>query len=208
MISKLQYITGEVEGFSHPGLVFEACMAGCDWIQLRIKNMVEDKFINVAKQSLEICKEFNARLIINDNVQIAKRIGAHGVHIGKMDMDPIEARNYLGNNFLIGCSTNTFDDIFKLKDKAIDYVGLGPFRFTTTKEKLSPILGLDGLREIMKKCKEAKITIPVVAIGGIKAEDIESILDTGIHGIAVSSAISNADDKQKMTREILNKVNK
>jgi len=208
MISKFQYITSEMFDFTHHQLAEEVCKAGGDWIQLRLKNTTHNEFLKIAIETQIICKKYNARLIINDNVNIAREINADGVHIGKLDMSPSEARRILGNNFIIGCTANTFEDIKKLTSERIDYIGLGPFRYTPTKENLSEILGIEGYRRVIIKCKNESINIPLIAVGGITIKDIETLMEAGIYGIAISSSINHAKNKQTQTRRILNKINK
>jgi thiamine-phosphate pyrophosphorylase len=122
-------------------------------------------------------------------------------------MSPTKAREYLGPHAIIGSTANTVDDILALKDMDIDYVGLGPFRFTQTKKKLSPVIGLDGYRSIVNTVREASVDLPIVAIGGICLEDVEPIMATGVNGIAVSGAIINADDPVAYTAHIIDKLN-
>jgi thiamine-phosphate pyrophosphorylase len=196
MISKLHYITQELAGYSHSALAEQACIAGVDWVQLRIKNKTYDEQIIIANKTAEICKKYNAKLIINDNVKLAKEINADGVHLGKTDMEPAEARKILGNGFIIGGTANTFEDISRLVQSGVEYIGLGPFRFTSTKENLSPILGIEGYKNIMKKCRGEGINIPIISIGGIKSEDVMTLMETGIHGVAVSSAINMSNNKK------------
>jgi thiamine-phosphate pyrophosphorylase len=202
-ISKLHYISQEINEESHGDLIAEACEAGADWIQLRVKNKSFEETLIIAQQVKEICNNYNVKLIINDYVSIAKEIQADGVHLGKTDMDPLKAREILGSNFIIGGTANTFEDIKKLHLGEVDYIGLGPFRFTTTKENLSPVLGLEGYRELLKQCKEENIRIPVIAIGGIIPEDVTEIIETGIHGVAVSAVINKAKNKKEII-ELMN----
>jgi thiamine-phosphate pyrophosphorylase len=115
-------------------------------------------------------------------------------------MRPKEARKILGNNFIIGGSTNTMNDVRQMMDDGCDYIGIGPFRFTSTKEKLNPVLGLDGIKKIAEQFGNK---IPMIAIGGIKWEDVESLMRTGIHGVAVSSAINLAENKTAETKRFL-----
>jgi len=130
----------------------------------------------------------------------ARKISADGVHLGKDDMDPKEARKILGNNFIIGGSSNTIDDVKRLIAEGVDYIGIGPYKFTSTKEKLNPVLRLEGIRANTKAVKTFVFSAPpLIAIGGIKLEDVEPLMETGIHGIAVSSAINLAADKSEMT---------
>jgi thiamine-phosphate pyrophosphorylase len=206
-ISKLHYITQDnIFGYTHAQLAEEVCMGGADWVQLRVKKKGYSEWKEIAEDVQRICKKYKARLIINDNVRIAKEISADGVHLGKSDLDVAEARKILGNSFIIGGTANDFMDIEKLAAAKVDYIGLGPFRFTKTKENLSPVLGLAGFKSIMQACKENKIDIPVIAIGGILTEDIASILKTGIYGVAVSSGINMSDDKEEMYKRYNNAI--
>jgi thiamine-phosphate pyrophosphorylase len=209
MVSRLHYITQDVEGVTHTQLTELACQAGIDWVQLRIKNKSYQEWLKVAWETKQICKKYGAKLIINDNVLITKEIEADGVHLGKYDMNLKEARKILKNNFIIGGSTNTIEDIREMLENGADYIGLGPYRFTSTKESLNPLVGLDGIKSIMSSFEQiSKKMIPVIAIGGIKLEDIEPLLQTGIYGIAVSSAINLAEDKILAMKNFSNELRK
>ena len=129
-----------------------------------------------------------------------------GVHLGQNDMNPAEARKILGADFIIGGTCNTYEDILKIKDD-VDYIGCGPFRFTTTKKNLAPVLGLDGYKEIVWNCRSNNINIPIVAIGGITAEDIPDILNAGPNGIALSGTILNSPDPVSETENIVRIIN-
>ena len=202
-ISKFHYITQEINGFTHAQLADFACCGGADWVQLRVKNKSFDEWLKIAEETKLMCKKHNAKLIINDNVLIAKKIDADGVHLGKNDMKPSEARKILGKKCIIGGTANSMKDIRWLMVERVDYIGLGPFRFTNTKENLSPILGLGGIKNSLENCKKEKINIPIIAIGGIKKEDIETIVNTEIYGIAISSAINFSENKTVETKMIL-----
>lgn len=201
MISRLHYITQDLPGKSHAVLAEEACTGGCEWIQLRAKNKTFDEWRSIAGEVREVCKSHGVKLIINDNLELAKKVGADGVHLGKNDTSTAEARRVLGPDFIIGGTANTFEDIIMHATAGVDYIGLGPYRFTSTKEKLSPILGAEGYAKIMEQCKQAGIKIPVIAIGGILPGDVESLLAVGVHGVAISSAITNAIDKSEKILE-------
>jgi thiamine-phosphate pyrophosphorylase len=203
MISKLQYITQDVENASHVQLIEDACKAGINWIQLRLKNKSYEDWKIIAEEALAICKKYNAKLIINDNVALVKEIGADGVHVGRQDMPVSKAREILGADFIIGGTANTFEDVKLHAKSGADYIGLGPFRFTTTKDKLSPILGLEGYQAIVDKCKQENLTVPIIAIGGITESDIKDITTTGVHGVAVASAITHAENKKEMVKKFM-----
>jgi thiamine-phosphate pyrophosphorylase len=185
-ISDLHYITTSAEGAAL------ACQGGARWVQLRVKNLPAAEWQERALATQAVCRQHGATFIVNDNPALALAIGADGVHLGKQDMPPAAARQLLGPAFIIGGTANTFADIKGLVAAGVEYVGLGPFRFTTTKEKLSPILGLAGYAEILGQYRTAGFTTPVVGIGGVELADVAALLSTGLHGVAVSGAISRA----------------
>ncbi|NJO87934.1 MAG: hypothetical protein HC831_02460 [Chloroflexia bacterium] len=147
--------------------------------------------IKQSKEALKHANKYHAKLIINDSVEITKEIGAHGVHLGLKDRPVEEARGYLGNNFIIGGTANTFEDVEIQISKRVDYIGLGPFRFTSTKEKLSPIIGLEGYKKLYAKFKEQGFKTPIVAVGGIETDDIDQLIAVGLHGVAISTVLLN-----------------
>jgi thiamine-phosphate pyrophosphorylase len=195
-ISKLHYIT------TAAGLAEAACAGGADWIQLRLKNVPNEAYFAEAQKVKAVCRRYRATFIVNDNVEVAKAVGADGVHLGKEDMPPEEARVLLGEKAIIGYTANTRKDVIALSGKGVDYIGLGPFRFTATKQKLSPVLGFAGYSRMMEYFGETSVALPpVIAIGGIRLADVEHILDTGVHGIALSAAVSNAAEPATALRE-------
>ena len=200
----LQFITHQTERYSY----FEsACMAlegGCKWIQLRMKEAPLEEVEAVALQLKPLCKEHDAVFVLDDHVELAKKLEVDGVHLGKNDMPIDQARALLGEQFIIGGTANTFEDVMLHYRAGADYVGVGPFRFTTTKKNLSPVLGLEGYASILARMEEAGLTLPVVAIGGITYEDIPAILQTGVKGIALSGTILRAEDPVAETRKIIN----
>jgi len=196
-ISKLQYIT------SNPIHAEKACKGGADWIQLRVKNKSFEEWKVLALETKRICKLYKAKLIINDNVLLAKEINAAGVHLGKEDMSLTEARKILGEKFIIGGTANTIEDIMRLHRMNVDYIGLGPFRFTSTKEKLSPVIGINGYIYMFPELKRRDMNIPVIAVGGIRTGDVKSLIKAGVYGVALSSAITNTNDITKSTQEFI-----
>ncbi|MDE7025706.1 MAG: thiamine phosphate synthase [Paramuribaculum sp.] len=183
-----------------------AIEGGCRWIQLRMKDASDSEVRNVAMELIPMCRETDTFLIIDDRVELVNELKVSGVHLGKNDMDPLEARELLGPHAIIGITANTADDILRYKGKDVDYVGLGPFRHTTTKQKLSPILGLEGYESIITQVREAGMDIPIVAIGGVTSDDIEPLLATGVNGIAMSGAIINATDPVDYTKKLMTKL--
>ena len=203
---QLQFISHQNEKMTYLDGIREALAGGCKWIQLRMKGATDEEVRPIALKVKKLCKEQNATFLIDDRVQLVKEVGADGVHLGKNDMPIAEARKILGDDFIIGGTANTFEDVKAHYEADADYIGCGPFRFTTTKEKLSPILGLEGYHEIIQKMKAENIDIPIVAIGGITKEDIPDIMKTGVNGIALSSSILNAKDPASETHDIMEKM--
>ena len=204
----LQFITQQTAKYSHYETARMALEGGCRWIQLRMKDSPIDSVRKEALRISELCKQHEAIFIIDDYVDLVKETGADGVHLGKNDMPIAEARRILGGEFLIVGTANTFDDIVAHVRAEADYIGCGPFRFTTTKKNLSPILGLEGYSAILKRMKEADIRIPLVAIGGIMPDDIPAIMQTGVAGIALSGAIVRAEAPVAETSRIIEIINR
>ena len=204
----LLFITHQTERYTYLQSVEIALKGGCRQIQLRMKDIPQAEVENVGLEAIKMCDEYGAKLYIDDHVTVCKNIGATGVHLGKLDMSPTEARKILGDQFIIGGTANTFADIIRLKNEGVDYIGLGPFRFTTTKKNLSPVIGLNGYVRIMHQCKEQEINIPVFAIGGITNADIPDILNAGLYGIALSSTILNAENPVEETKHLIQIINK
>ncbi len=199
----LQYITNTDSPVSVVEQVKAVIEGGCRWIQVRMKNASDEEISDVINQIKPLCIEKEAFLILNDRVELAKTLDVGGVHLGKMDMLPSRARMILGAAAVIGVTANTYDDILATQALDIDYYGIGPFRYTNTKENLSPILGLDGIKKITKKMEETEINIPRVAVGGIKLEDVVPLMNAGVNGIAVSGAIAFVPDLKKATDEFI-----
>lgn len=211
-IARLHYISNpalvEVQGLVQSAQ--EMLAGGIPLIQIRNKRMNEAQLVAVANEVRSMTHRLSRTLIINDNPFIARTVDADGVHLGKLDMPPQEARALLGDNFIIGGTANTFEDILRLHRTGVDYIGLGPFRFTTTKENLSATLGETGYRDVLKACAQAAIDTPIVAIGGITPEDVPMLMQTGIYGIAMSGALAVEDKElRKLTIDnILNQIDK
>lgn len=202
MIS-LQFITHQTGRYSYLESAQMALEGGCKWIQLRMKDAPLEEVEAVALQLKPLCKEREAILVLDDHVELAKKLEVDGVHLGKKDMPIQQARQLLGEGFIIGGTANTFEDVVLHYRAGADYLGIGPFRFTTTKKNLSPVLGLEGYASVLSQMKEAGIDLPVVAIGGITYKDIPDILRTGVNGIALSGTILRAENPVEETRKIL-----
>ena len=202
--ARLYFITMDDAPVGHLQQVETACRAGIRWIQLRMKQASDEEFKEMALAAKKLCSGYDCTLIINDRVELAAATGVDGVHIGKEDMSVSEARRILGHDKIIGGTANTVEDILEHYGQGADYIGLGPYRYTTTKKKLSPILGLEGYRAIMQRLREkegegelhawSQRGIPVIAIGGVGVEDVALLLDAGLAGVAFSGMLVHATD--------------
>lgn len=202
----LQYITNTDCQTSVIDQVMAIIDGGCRWIQVRMKDASDDEIRTVVEAIKPRCIETQSFLILNDRVELAKKLDVGGVHLGKDDMPCSQARMILGPAAVIGVTANTIEDIEKVKSLDIDYIGIGPFAHTTTKKRLAPVLGLEGIREICRQMNERGIELPHVAVGGIRLEDIDALLEAGVNGAAVSGAIANAPDIREATRLFIDKM--
>ena len=184
----------------------EFLRGGGRWVQLRMKETPPEQIVLRGRQMLALCRRYRALLIVNDDPRLAAAIGADGVHLGQGDMPPAEARRIVGDRAIVGSTANTFAQIAARTDGHTDYIGLGPFRFTTTKKNLSPVLGAEGYRTILSRMRAEGIWLPVVAIGGIGEADAASVMETGVTGIAASGAIAGAADAARATARFLSRI--
>ncbi|KAA5540327.1 thiamine phosphate synthase [Adhaeribacter rhizoryzae] len=208
MISKLQYISQQTESLSHLTAMQRALAAGCDLVQLRVKNQPESTVLALAQEAKKLCMQYKAKLIINDYPEVALAVGADGLHLGLTDKSIPEARALVGKNILIGGTANTLADIRQRVIEGADYIGLGPFRFTQTKEKLSPVLGLAGYKILLQQVKAENITLPIIAIGGIGLADVAPLLEAGVYGIAISGALTQAADPAQFVQQVQQSLNR
>lgn len=193
----LQFITHTDRGLE------KVLRGGCRWVQLRIKDVDDAAFAEAAGRVVPLCHAYGAMVIFDDRVHLVEALGADGVHVGNNDMPVTEARALLGPSKIIGATANTAADLMAAAGAGADYAGLGPFRFTTTKKGLAPLLGIDGYTDIISRCRAEGLAIPVVAIGGITVDDLPLLKSAGVDGVAVSGTILNSPDPEKTTFQIL-----
>lgn len=190
MLNTIQYISQGNTAAEQLRHIQQVLDAGYRWVQLRFKDQEERTHYQLAEDTKRLCDSYSATLIINDSADIAKTVDADGLHLGLGDGDVASARTLLGPDKIIGGTANTLQDVQQRIAEGCTYIGLGPFRFTPTKAKLSPVLGLEGYRYIMDNLKSENVLLPVYAIGGITAEDFTGLEATGVHGIAVSGLLT------------------
>ncbi len=199
-IAQLHFITQDFLAQSHLEQAVQAINAGVNWVQFRTKILTGVTLIEQALQIKNACTQNNVVFIINDDPMLAKQMNATGVHLGKEDMPIATARTLLGEDFIIGGTANTAEDIEAHIAAGADYIGLGPFKSTKTKQNLSPVLGMEGIKAIADNYASQ---IPIIAIGGIEIDDVQTIKASGVHGIAVASGINQAADPKTAAQHYL-----
>lgn len=187
----LQFIThGEVVPSAKMALE-----AGVKWVQFRCKQAESTQDLLEKAWAVRcLCHEYGAMMSVDDYVYLVDECKAEALHLGKEDMPIAEARRIVGPDVLIGGTAHNMEEIRAVAASGADYIGLGPFRYTATKEKLAPLLGVDGYRTLLAQCKAEGITLPIYGIGGILPADAEALRDTGLYGLAVSGALLQAKD--------------
>jgi len=200
MIPKLHYISQGSSPQEHLDNIQKACTSGAELVQLGLINVSEKKLLRLATAAREITSHFQTRLLINDHYKIAKEVQADGLHLEKKDSCPT-IREYLYTWQIIGGIANSLQDCETLLSKEVDFISLGPFRATTTKENLPPVLGLNGYTAIIEALKTET---PIIGFGDITTGDVTSILETGVSGIAVSGAITRDFNSIRTFNQLLN----
>jgi len=176
--------------------VEKALKGGATFVQLREKELDDDAFLAEAIEIQALCKKYNVPFVINDNVEIARKMNADGVHVGQSDMEAGDVRALLGEDKILGVSAQTVEQAILAEQRGADYLGVGAVFHTGSKADAD-----DVSRETLKAICEA-VSIPVVAIGGIGKHNVPLLSGSGICGIAVISAIFAADDITSATAEL------
>ncbi len=199
MIPRFHFITSRAGGMAHHEIATMACSGGAQVVQFREKEVQENaELVSMARAVQKVCRQFSCPLIVNDHVEVARAVQADGVHLGQEDESVAAAREALGPDVLIGGTANTWEQVEELVREDVDYIGLGPFRFTSTKEGLDPVLGLEGYQEMMERMREQGWDTPILAIGGLLPDDVPPLRKVGVHGIAVSGGVAKAEDPEQM----------
>lgn len=193
-IEKLHYITHDIPHLSHIEQAQLACEAGAKWIQYRCLSKNDEALLQDINAIAEICDDWGTTLIVTDHIHLNGKADIQGFHIENMDADFIALRKLVGNDITLGGSANTIENVIRLVRAGADYVGYGPFAETETKPNNYTLLGIEGYQHMIGALKAQAISIPVLAVGGIKIYDVEALMQTGIYGIAVSGALNFADD--------------
>ena len=193
----LQFITHPSEKYNIIDEVKMVLEGGCRWIQLYMEDSSDEDIKKVTEEIIPLCQEAEAILVIDNRINLTLETKVHGVFLGKAKMPALEARETLGAGAIIGVTANTAEDIIAYKKVDVDYVGLGQYKGST--ENLS----LDDYKNIISEVRNAGIELPIVAIGKITLDDIDDIISTGVNGIAMSEAITNAENPVGYTKQVL-----
>lgn len=206
-ISKFHYLSQDLTQRKHVEQVEIACQSGTNWIQYRCLSKNDEALIQEIHEIASICDDWGATLILTNHYHLLDQVDAQGVHIEDMNADFNAIRHAISDEKTLGASANTIEDIQRIyASGVVDYIGCGPFAITKTKVNDYPILGLSGYQEMVQKMQELEIDIPLIAVGGIKLEDTEDLISTGIYGIAVSAAVNLAENPGLMIKDFYKKI--
>jgi thiamine-phosphate pyrophosphorylase len=196
-LPKLYPITDRrLSGLSHAEQVARLCEGGARLVQLREKHLSPREFYAEALEALRVARSFGAQLVVNDRADVALASGADGVHLGQDDMPASAARSLLGGGAIVGFSTHNVEQAASASASPVSYIAVGPVFATSSKENPDPVVGLEGVRRV----REPAGRLPVVAIGGITAENARSVLEAGADSVAVIGALLNTSDPAEITR--------
>jgi thiamine-phosphate pyrophosphorylase len=202
-ISKFHYLTQDLPHSSHIEQTRIACEAGANWVQYRCLTKTDNELIDEIHQVAAVCDDWGATLILTNHYHLLDRVDAQGVHIEDFDADFAGIRAYISDEKTLGASATNVEALLRVQNSGVvDYCGYGPFAHTDTKPNNKPLLGFGGYRELQKH----PIDIPVIAVGGIQLSDVEALMETGIHGMAVSGAINLSPDPGRMLKEFYQKI--
>jgi len=202
-ISRFHYITQDIPGRSHIHQVDIACQAGANWIQYRGLTKTGDDLIDELHQVAAICDDWGATLIITNHYHLLDKVDAQGVYMEDPDVDVAAIRQAISDEKTLGAAAFNIDQLLRLQNSGVvDYVAYGPFARTGSKADDHTLLGYSGYRDLQKY----PVHIPVTAVGGIQLNDVEHLMQTGIAGIAVSSAINLATDPKAAVKEFYQKI--
>lgn len=187
-----------LSGLSHAEQVARLCGGGARLVQLREKASSPREFYAEALDAVRVAHAAGARVVVNDRADLALAVGADGLHLGQDDLTPEAARRLLGPDAVIGYSTHNVGQAREAARMPVDYVAIGPVFSTSSKVRPDPFVGLEGVRRV----REAVGSVPLVAIGGITAENARAVLEAGADSVAVIGALlaPSANDEEIETR--------
>lgn len=188
-------------GRSHREVIQAAIAGGATVVQYREKETGTRRMVEEAQELRALCRHMGVPFIVNDRLDVALAVEADGVHVGQDDMPAKLARKLLGPGKILGVSATNLAEAIQGEKDGADYLGVGPIYATGTKPDAAPPMGATGLAEVVRH-----VSIPVIAIGGINASNVDEVIATGADGAAVISAIVSAEDIQAITQELLQRI--
>jgi thiamine-phosphate pyrophosphorylase len=202
-ISKFHYLTQDLPSRSHVEQTQIACEAGANWVQYRCLSKGDDELIAEINQIAAICDDWGATLILTNHYHLLDKVDAQGVHLEDLDADFVTIRNIIGEDKTLGASATNIKQLLAAQATGVvDYCGYGPFAHTTTKPNDKPLLGFESYLQLERQL----MAIPVIAVGGIGITDVETLLQTGIYGVAISSAINLSPQPGIALKEFYQKI--
>jgi thiamine-phosphate pyrophosphorylase len=205
-IEKLHYITHDISNFPHVEQVQNACEAGAKWIQYRCLSKADAELLQDINAIAEICDDWGTTLIVTNHIHLNGKADIQGFHIEDMNADFSALRKQVGDDVTLGGSANTVENLIRLYNEGADYAGYGPFSTSQTKPNNYPLISETQYYTAVKTLQKSGINFPVLAVGGIKLNDVEALMQSGIYGIAVSEAIYQADDFQQAYEDFYSAV--
>jgi len=200
-ISKLHYLTQDLENRSHLEQVEIACQAGCKWIQYRCLTKSDQEMLDELHPIASVCDDWGATLIVTNHYHLLSLADIQGVHVEDMNVDLKVIRHEIGEDKTLGASATNFEQIKNHIQNTADYIGCGPFTHTNTKPNDHAHWGVNGYQEMVEKLKQENLEIPLIAAGGVNLKDVEALLQTGIQGVAVSAAINKSENPAQAYKE-------
>jgi len=202
-ISKFHYLTQDLPNRTHAEQARMACGNGANWVQYRCMSKTDEALIAEINEIAGICDDWGATLIVTNHFHLLNNVDAQGVHIEDLNADLVAIRQHIGGDKTLGASSTNIKRLLYVQQLGVvDYSGYGPFRHTDTKPNNMPLLGFEGYRELQKHA----IDIPVIAVGGVQLDDVVLLLEAGVYGVAVSSAINLSVDPGGMVKEIYRNI--
>lgn len=199
----LQFITNEKSPVSVVDQIKGFIKGGGRWVQVRMDDASDEEISKVVEEIKPLCLEVQAFLLLHNRVELAKTLDVGGVHLEKTSILPSKARLELGPAAVIGVTANSIDDIKAVRSLDVDYITIGPYKESDLFDKSVPVLGLDGIKDLDSDMQKLEINIAHVAAGGVGKNDVKTLLEAGVNGIAVSKDIAFAADVKKETEEFL-----
>jgi len=205
-IGKFHYLTQDLPKYSHTAQARMACEAGANWIQYRCFSKADDEMMEDLNDIIPICDDWGTTLIVTNHYHLLNIADIQGVHIENSNVDLQLIRNLIGNDKTLGASASNLEEILMLQNKDVDYIGCGPFAHTNTKPNTFTHWGLQGYINVVTQLSKLDFKIPLIAAGGIAQADISKLLETGIHGVAISAAVNKATNPKQAFKDIYNAI--